>query len=136
MSDIPVELIVAAFGEEKAANTALKELKSAKRAGLIDIVDAAVIRRDEKNKLHIKETGDLSGGQGAMFGGALGLILGIIAGRDLYPDIGIFAGFQKAGPYGNKMVQHDASAELQERHFKGEIVSGREVPYWIIHHFH
>jgi uncharacterized membrane protein len=80
MSDIPVELIVAAFGEEKAADAALKELKSAKRAGLIDIVDAAVIRRDEKNKLHIKETGDLTGGQGAMFGGALGLILGIIAG--------------------------------------------------------
>ena len=80
MSDIPVELIVAAFNEEKAAKAALKELKAAKRAKLIDIVDAAVIRRDEKNKLHIKETGDLSGGQGAMFGGAMGLILGILAG--------------------------------------------------------
>ena len=80
MSDVPVELIVAAFGEEKAAKAALKELKAAKKAKLIDIVDAAVIRRDEKNKLHIKETGDLSGGQGAMFGGALGLTLGILAG--------------------------------------------------------
>lgn len=80
MSDVPVELIVAAFGEEKAAKAALKELKAAKRAKLIDIVDAAVIRRDEKNKLHIKETGDLTGGQGAMFGGALGLTLGILAG--------------------------------------------------------
>ena len=80
MSDIPVELIVAAFSEEKAAKAALQELKAAKRAKLIDIVDAAVIRRDEKNKLHIKETGDLSGGQGAMFGGALGLTLGILAG--------------------------------------------------------
>ena len=80
MSDIPVELIVAAFGEEKAAKAALKELKAAKRAKLIDIVDAAVIRRDQKDKLHIQETGDLSGGQGAMFGGALGLTLGILAG--------------------------------------------------------
>jgi uncharacterized membrane protein len=80
MSEVPVELIVAAFGEEKAAKAALKELKAAKRANLIDIVDAAVIRRDEKNKLHIKETGDLTGGQGAMFGGALGLTLGILAG--------------------------------------------------------
>jgi len=80
MSNVPVELIVAAFGEEKAAKAALKELKEAKKAKLIDIVDAAVIRRDEKNKLHIKETGDLTGGQGAMFGGALGLTLGILAG--------------------------------------------------------
>ena len=80
MSDIPVELIVAAFGEEKAAKAALKELKAAKRAKLIDIVDAAVIRRDQKDKLHIQETGDLSGGQGAMFGGALGLTLGVLAG--------------------------------------------------------
>jgi uncharacterized membrane protein len=80
MRNTPVELIVAAFGDEKAAGGALKELKSAKRAGLIDIIDAAVIQRDEKNKLRIKETGDLSGGQGAMFGGALGLILGILAG--------------------------------------------------------
>lgn len=80
MSDVPVELIVAAFGEEKAAKEALKELKEAKKAKLIDIVDAAVIRRDEKNKLHIQETGDLTGGQGAMFGGALGLTLGILAG--------------------------------------------------------
>jgi len=80
MSDVPVELIVAAFGEEKAAKAALKDLKAAKRAKLIDIIDAAVIRRDEKNKLHISETGDLSGGQGAMFGGALGLTLGILAG--------------------------------------------------------
>ena len=80
MSDIPVELIVAAFGQEKAAKAALKELKAAKRAKLIDIIDAAVIRRDQKDKLHIQETGDLSGGQGAMFGGALGLTLGILAG--------------------------------------------------------
>jgi len=80
MSENPVELIVAAFQEENAAKEALKELKAAKRAKLIDIVDAAVIRRDKKDKLHIKETGDLSGGQGAMFGGALGLTLGILAG--------------------------------------------------------
>ena len=32
MSENPVELIVAAFGEENAAKQALKELKAAKRA--------------------------------------------------------------------------------------------------------
>ena len=39
---------------------------------LIGIENAAVLRRDEKNKLHIKETGDWGGGKGAVAGGAIG----------------------------------------------------------------
>lgn len=78
--NIPVQLIVAAFNDEGAANEALKALKQAKKEKLIDIKDAAVLYRDDKNKLHIKEQGDLTGGQGALFGGALGLTLGLLAG--------------------------------------------------------
>ena len=37
MSDIPVQLIVAAFKEEKAAKEALKALKEASKAGLVKI---------------------------------------------------------------------------------------------------
>lgn len=81
MSDhTPVELIVAAFTEENAADEALKQLKQAKREGLIAIDNAAVIRRDEKNKLHIKEVHDMGGGKGAALGGALGLAVGLLAG--------------------------------------------------------
>lgn len=80
MSDAPVQLVVAAFQEESAADQALKELKSAQREKLIDIQDAAVIRRDEKNKLHIKETADPGGGKGAAAGGAIGAIIGLIGG--------------------------------------------------------
>jgi uncharacterized membrane protein len=79
-SDVPVQLIVAAFNDEDAANEALKALKEAKKEKLIAIKDAAVLYRDDKDKLHIKEQGDLTGGQGALFGGALGLTLGILAG--------------------------------------------------------
>jgi uncharacterized membrane protein len=80
MNDVPVQLIVAAFQDEKAADDALKELKSARKEKLIDIQDAAVIRRDEKNKLHIKETADPGGGRGAAAGGAIGAIIGLIGG--------------------------------------------------------
>ncbi len=83
MSDVPVQLIVAAFQEEAAADQALKELKSAQKQKLIDIQDAAVIRRDEKNKLHIKETADPGGGKGAAAGGAIGAVIGLIAGPPL-----------------------------------------------------
>lgn len=37
-------------------------------------------RRDQKNKLHIKETGDWGGGKGAVVGGPLGGAIGLLAG--------------------------------------------------------
>ena len=80
MSDVPVQMLIAAFQEEKAADEALHELKQAKWAGLIGIENAAVLRRDEKNKLHIKETGDWGGGKGAVAGGAIGAAAGIVLG--------------------------------------------------------
>jgi hypothetical protein len=49
MSDAPVQLVVAAFQEEEAADQALKELKAAQRDKLIDIQDAAVIRRGDRS---------------------------------------------------------------------------------------
>jgi uncharacterized membrane protein len=83
MSDVPVQLIVAAFQDEKSADEALKMLKQAKREKLIGIVDAAVLRKDAKGKLHIKETADMGGGKGAALGGVAGAAIGLIAGPAL-----------------------------------------------------
>lgn len=80
MSEVPVELIVAAFQDEKGADAVLKELKQAKREKLIGIDNAAVIRKDEKGKIHIKETADIGGGKGAAMGAATGAAIGLIAG--------------------------------------------------------
>ena len=84
MSDVPVQLIVAAFQDEKSADLALKELKQARREKLIGIQNAAVIRKDEKGKLHIKETADMGGGKGAALGGVAGAAIGILAGPALW----------------------------------------------------
>ena len=83
MSDVPVQVIVAAFQDEKAAKGALKELKRARMAGLIKIENAAVLRKDKKGKLHIKETHDMGGGKGAALGGVGGAAVGLIAGTAL-----------------------------------------------------
>jgi uncharacterized membrane protein len=91
MSDVPVQLIVAAFPDEKAADNALKELKRAKKKKLIKIENAAVIRKDEKGKLHIKETADLGGGQGAVLGGVAGAAIGLIAGPALVVPVAVGA---------------------------------------------
>ncbi len=80
MSEVPIQVVIAAFEDEKAADEALRELKEAKWAGLIGIQNAAVLRRDKKNKLHIKETGDWGGGKGAAAGAVLGGFIGILAG--------------------------------------------------------
>ncbi len=80
MSDVPVEVIVAAFQDEDGAKQALNELKQAKRQGLIKIDDAAVISKDAKGKLHIKETADMSTGKGAGIGAVIGGVVGLLAG--------------------------------------------------------
>jgi len=80
MSDAPIEFIVAAFNDEDAAKAALKELKKAKKAHLIAIQDAAVITRDKKNKIHIKEEGGWTGGKGLATGGVLGVGIGLLTG--------------------------------------------------------
>lgn len=76
----PVELIVAAFQTEDGAEQALKELKAAKKDHLINIDNAAVIHKDAKGKVHIKELKDMGGGKGAAIGGVTGAVLGILTG--------------------------------------------------------
>ena len=83
MSETPIQLVVAAFPDEKAANEVLKDLKAAKRSKLIGIVNAAVIRKDKNGKLHIKETADMHRGQGAKLGGITGAAIGLMAGPAL-----------------------------------------------------
>jgi uncharacterized membrane protein len=95
MSNAPMQIIVAAFQEEEAADEALRNLKEAKKEKLISIDNAAVIRKDEDGKLHIKETADMGGGKGAgvgvLVGGAIGLIggpLGVALGGALGAAVG------------------------------------------------
>lgn len=83
MSEVPVQLVVAAFKDEKTADAALKELKELKRERLIGIVNAAVLRKDAKGKIHIKETADMGGGKGATIGGVAGAAIGLLAGPAL-----------------------------------------------------
>jgi len=83
MSDNPVQLVVAAFKDEESAKAALKELKQIQKERLIKIENAAVLRRDQKGKLHITETQDMGGGKGAALGGVGGAAIGLIAGPAL-----------------------------------------------------
>ena len=80
MSDLPVQIVVAVFQSEQGADTTLYDLEAAQSAGYFGIQNAAVLRRDEHNKLHIREKQDWGGGEGAAAGAIVGAIIGAIAG--------------------------------------------------------
>jgi uncharacterized membrane protein len=79
-NDVPVQVIVAAFQNEEGAEDALKKLKDAKKEHVITIENAAILRRNEEGKLHVKEARDMSGGKGAAIGGVVGAVAGLLAG--------------------------------------------------------
>src|SRR5258708_33783950 len=87
----PIELLVAAFDGETAAETALKALKAMQADGVVSIVNAAVLVKTKSGHAHIKETGDvrapagggvgaIGGGLGGLLGGPAGVIGGAAAG--------------------------------------------------------
>lgn len=74
------QIVVAAFNDETTADQAMQALKAASKEQDFQIQDIAIVRRDENNKVHIKETGDVGGGKGAALGGLVGGLVGLIAG--------------------------------------------------------
>ena len=81
MSANVMELIMIVFNDEGAASDALKELKKAKKEGLIEIVNAATLKSNEKGKVHYKELADLKyRKKGRILGGSAGALLAVLGG--------------------------------------------------------
>jgi uncharacterized membrane protein len=83
--------MVVAFQNEDGADQALKDLKQAKKDKLIRIDNAAVLRKDEKGKIHIRETAQIGGGKGAALGGVVGAGIGVLAGPVLVVPVAVGA---------------------------------------------
>lgn len=62
-------LVVVAYPEQEKAKEVLKELKELQIKGIISIVNAAVMVKNEKGKVAISETGDTDAKGGAIIGG-------------------------------------------------------------------
>src|SRR5437899_2727927 len=78
MDDIPVQVVLAAFKDEKGAEKALSALMRSKQYRTIVIRNAAVLWKDDSGTLHFKETADKRGGKGATIGGVIGGVVGVI----------------------------------------------------------
>jgi len=75
----PVQVVIAAFKDMDSASNVLAELKQARRNGLIDLEDAAVIIKGADSKSKIRETDDMGMGKGAFIGALIGAILSLVA---------------------------------------------------------
>jgi uncharacterized membrane protein len=75
----PVQLIVAAFSDAEEAGRLLDDLKLGRRAGLIGIIDAASVVKDDEGRLKITNAKH-RGRRGFFTGGAIGGTLALLAG--------------------------------------------------------
>lgn len=75
----PVQLIVAAFSDAEEAGRLLDDLKLGRRTGLIGIIDAASVVKDEEGKLKITNAKH-RGRRGFFTGGAIGGALALLSG--------------------------------------------------------
>ncbi len=77
------------FDDEKTAKSLLQSVKGMERRNKLRIADAAIVTKDDKGKVKVKETGDVSTKGGAARGGIIGVVAGTILGG---PIGGLVAG--------------------------------------------
>jgi len=79
MSENPISVIAAFYGNETEASDVLAQLKQMDKDGTIDIMDAAVmVKEADGRRVKIKETAELTPKKGALGGAVAGGIVGII----------------------------------------------------------
>jgi uncharacterized membrane protein len=78
--DAPLELIVSVYQDERTADQVLRELRRGARDDGLEVIDGAVIVKDERGKVRMHDTEDVGPGRGALFGAITGGLIGLLAG--------------------------------------------------------
>lgn len=121
MSSAPVELVIAAFGDEEQAGVALKSLRELQRDEVVKILNAAVLVKNEKGRTRIRETQDVGAGGGAVFGAIVGALVGLLGGP-AGAVVGAVAGAATGGVAASQIdmgFAEDALAEFREAMLPG-----------------
>jgi uncharacterized membrane protein len=71
-------LFFAVFDDEKSAGVAASAIKDAAKEEKVHIDGLAAVHRDEHGRVHLHEIGDVTGSQGAVRGGIVGGLIGLI----------------------------------------------------------
>jgi uncharacterized membrane protein len=74
-----MQLIMVGVPNREIGLEALDRLDDAVSAGTVTVEDAALVSRNEKGKVKIHQTKDLSASRGGLWGGGIGLLVGLAA---------------------------------------------------------
>jgi uncharacterized membrane protein len=75
-----IKLLLAVFDDVDAAGVALDQLKQAQKARTMTVEAAAIVQRDLRGELQITEPSDPGGQRGALAGGLIGAVIGLLGG--------------------------------------------------------
>ena len=110
------DLIVIGYPDEKTAQNVWDELVKLERDYLVDLEDAAVIRRDQKGKLHITTPAHHAVAWGSFSGLFWGVLLGLLFVFPLAPLLGVAGGIMGAalGAAENLGIKDDFKQRVQD----------------------
>jgi uncharacterized membrane protein len=110
------DLIVIGFPDENTAQNVWEELIRLEHDYLVDLDDAAIIRRDRKGKLHVTTPAHHAVAWGSASGLFWGVLIGLLFLFPLAPLVGIAGGLMGAalGAAGNIGLKDDFKQRVQD----------------------
>jgi uncharacterized membrane protein len=110
------DLIVIGYPDEATAERVWQELVSLERDYLIDLEDAAIIRRDTSGKLHVTTPAHHAAAWGSLSGMFWGVVIGLIFLFPLAPLTGIAGGLMGAalGAADDLGIREDFKQRVQD----------------------
>jgi len=103
------QLLVITFDKRETAGQAGERLKSINKAHAVSIDDMAVVEKDADDKVHVHHGVDTATAGGAIGGGVLGLLLGLV----FFPIGGLLIG-AAAGAFIGRSLHHNVDKKLIE----------------------
>ncbi len=122
-----MQLIMIGVPSREAGLDALDRIDDAVMAGSITVDDAALAYRNEKGKVKIHQTRDATAKRGAFRGGAVGLLVGIVAAPAVLAATAVGAG---AGALIGKARDSGVSDKLMKQ--IGELIEGNEAAVFVL----
>ena len=110
------DLIVIGYPDEGRAMAVWDELVKLQNEYLVDLEDAAIIRRDQKGKLHITTPAHHAVAWGTFSGLFWGVLIGLLFLFPLAPLVGVAGGIMGAalGAAGNLGIKDDFKQRVQD----------------------
>ena len=110
------DLIVIGYPDEATADNVWRELINLQNGYLVDLDDAAIIRRDSKGKLHVTTPAHHAVAWGTLSGLFWGVLLGLLFLFPLAPLVGVAGGIMGAalGVAGDIGIKDDFKRRVQD----------------------